>query len=93
MESGAIRFVDLILPELLWVAVQTACDLTGVSRLNSVHSWLLSETSYSLNNFKCKYNLTMKITLWALGLHCVLRANEGSEQKSGDSLRSESSFT
>lgn len=40
-QSWAIHLIDviLILHELPALAVQTACDLSGVSKLNSVHSW------------------------------------------------------
>lgn len=38
-ESWAVQLIDLILIllQLPGVVVQTACDLSGVSRLNSVH--------------------------------------------------------
>ena len=45
-----------------------------------------SETSCSRNNFKCKYNLNMKIYLWALGLSPCCQSKWG-QRNQGVSLQ------
>lgn len=53
-------------PWLMWCLLIKQCTLPATS-----------ETSYTLNNLKRKYNQTMRICLWAPGLHRCSQKKQG----------------